>query len=181
MIKKFLLSLSVLIFLVLPASAHEKTITVKQEPTLGTLTGVASVYDWLYMAGQPDQETIKGLKGQGFEIVFNIRGLNEGTFDEKTLVEENGLTYYQVPLLKDGAMDPQAVKDIFAVIQENHGKKILFHCSSGNRIGAWFGAHLIQDHGYETEAAISLAKQAGITRAGTEKMLRTYLASLINE
>ncbi|MBL4767383.1 MAG: dual specificity protein phosphatase family protein [Rhodobacteraceae bacterium] len=178
MIKNFLLSLSALVLLVLPASAHEKTITVTQDLTLGTLTGVASVHDWLYMAGQPDQETIKGLKNDGFEVVFNIRGLDEGSFDEKTLVEENGMTYYQVPLLKDGAMDPQAVKDIFAVIQKNRGKKILFHCSSGNRIGAWFAAHLIQDDGYETEAAISLGKQAGITRSGTEKMLRTYLASL---
>lgn len=178
MTKYLLLCLSFIILMIVPASAFGPNFQVKQEPAIGSLTGVASVNDWLYMAGQPDQATIKGLSSSGFEVVINIRGHNEGTFDEKALVEENGMSYYQLPLLKNGAMQEQAVVDILAVVMANRDKKILFHCSSGNRIAAWFAAHLIRDHDYETEAAITLAKQAGLTKAGMERILRDYLAKI---
>lgn len=178
MIKKLLLSLGFILLVVQPSSAHEPTIEVKKEPAIGTLTGVASLDNWLYMAGQPDQATIAGLRDAGFEVVINIRGRDEVKFDEKSLVEANGMTYYNVPLLKNGEIQEQAVRDILAVVEANRNKKILFHCSSGNRIAAWFAAHLIRDKGYEKERAITLAKQAGLTKASTEKMLRDYLAKI---
>ncbi len=178
MIKKLLLCLPFIFVIALPGKANEDVITVKKEPVIGTLAGVASYNEWLYMAGQPDQKTIAGLQDKGFEVVINIRGRDEVKFDEKTLVEESGMAYYNVPLLKDGAIQEQAVGDILAVVLENRGKKILFHCSSGNRIAAWFAAHLIRDHGHDKEAAITLAKQAGLTKASTERMLRDYLAKI---
>lgn len=178
MIRKILLCLPVIFIMALPGYASEATVTVKKEPAIGTLTGVASLNNWLYMAGQPDQATIRGLHEKGFEVVINIRNQGEVAFDEKTLVEENGMSYYNVPLLKDGQMQEQAVRDILNVINANRDKKILFHCSSGNRIGAWFAAHLIRDKGYEKEAAITLARQAGLTKDSTKRMLRDYLAKI---
>ncbi|MCK5424199.1 MAG: dual specificity protein phosphatase family protein [Emcibacter sp.] len=178
MIKKILLSLSLISGMILSASAYENTFDLKKEPVIGTLAGVTSLNNWLYMAGQPDQATIKELKSKGFDVVINIRGPHEMNFDEKSLVEANDMAYFNVPLLKDGEMQEQAVVDILAAVMANRNKKILFHCSSGNRIAAWFAAHMIRDHGYETEAAITLAKQAGMTKAGTERMLRNYLAKI---
>lgn len=178
MTKKLTFALSFIILMIVSASTHETTIEIKKEAAIGTLTGVASLNNWLYMAGQPDQATIKGLKAQGFDVVINIRGRDEVKFDEKTLVEENGMSYFNIPLLQDGAMQETAVINILAVVEANRDKKILFHCSSGNRIAAWFAAHLIRDKGYEQEAAITLAKQAGLTKASTERMLRNYLAKI---
>jgi len=178
MTKKLLLSLCFIFIFNMPGNTYEPPLEIKKEPTIGTLTGVASLNNWLYMAGQPDQATIAGLQDAGFEVVINIRGRDEVKFDEKRLVEENGMAYYNVPLLKDGQMQEQAVLDILKVVEANRDRKILFHCSSGNRIAAWFAAHLIRDKGYEKEAAITLAKQAGLSKAGTEKMLRDYLAKI---
>ncbi len=178
MIKKLLLAGPIIIIMLLSTGAHEPTVEVKKEPAIGNLTGVASLNDWLYMAGQPDQETIIGLKDQGFEVVINIRGRAEMAFDEETLVEQNGMAYYIIPLLKDGEMQENAVMEILAAVEANRNKKILFHCSSGNRIAAWFAAHLIRDKGYDKEKAITLAKQAGMTKASTESMLRNYLAKI---
>ena len=182
MLKKTLLApsfiMAFILALTLTACADEATFKVKNEPVIGTLTGVTSLNDWLYMAGQPDQATIAGLSAKGFEVVINIRGRDEVRFDEKTLVEKNGMAYYNVPLLKNGEMQEAAVIDILAVVVANKDKKILFHCSSGNRIAAWLAAHMIRDHDYETEAAITLAKQTGMTKASAEQMLRNYLAKI---
>ncbi|PCI45636.1 MAG: hypothetical protein COB49_09830 [Alphaproteobacteria bacterium] len=178
MIKSLLLSLIFISGVSLIGGAHESDLGLKKEPPIGTLIGVTSLQNWLYMAGQPDQMTIMELKDKGFEVVINIRGKEEMNFDEKALVEENNMAYFNVPLLKDGEIQEQAVIDILAVVEANRDKKILFHCTSGNRIAAWFAAHLIRDKGYEKERAITLAKQAGLTSANTERMLRNYLAKI---
>ncbi len=187
MLGKFLASLSIIILIILPAFAHEKgaheegkkhVIDLKKEAAIGNMSNVTSLHGTIYMTGQPDQATVGSLKEQGFQVVLNIRGADEGKFDEKAMVTGDGLAYYNVPLLKDGQIQDSAVSEIHAIIKENKGKKILFHCASANRVAGWFGAHLARDMGYETEAAISLAKEAGLTKAGMEKILRDYLANL---
>lgn len=176
----------------LPAQAHEEdhkedhkknhkkdqAIEIKDVGTIGNMAHVTSVHDRIFMAGQPDQETLKSLKDKGFDIVLNIRGTDEVKFDEKGLVEQNGLEYFNIPLLKDGKIQDDAVTKIHDVIKNSKGKKILFHCSSGNRVASWLGAHLVRDMKYDKDSAITLAKQAGMTHAGMETVLNNYLAQL---
>lgn len=186
MIRNLLVSLAALVVLVAPTQAeenqnqhkHHHAIDLKKEAPIGNITNVTSLHGSIYMAGQPDEATLKDLKDLGFEVVINIRGKDELTFDEKALVEEQGLTYYNLPLLHDGKIQDSAVEEIHQAVKSNRGRKILFHCSSGNRIAGWFGAHLVRDMGFETERAVNLAKQAGMTKAGMEKILRAYLDTL---
>ena len=52
-------------------------------------------------AFQPDKETVAMMKDQGINLVLNIRGENEDPgFDERKLVEENGMSYIQIPYMK---------------------------------------------------------------------------------
>jgi len=178
MIKKIFLSLSFLLVAILPATAEQHHIQLKKEAAIGNLAHVTSVKEWLYITGQPDQQTIKSLKAHGFDMVINIRGKDEVTFDEKALVESSGLIYVNHPLLQDGKIQDSAVEKIHEIIAQNKGKKILFHCSSGNRAAAWFGAHLVRDMGYDTEKAIDLAKQAGMTKDSMAVILRDYIRTL---
>jgi len=181
MIKKLLLSFSIIIFMALPTRAQDGTkehiIDLKKEPAIGNMASVISLHGSIYMTGQPDEITLNSLKDLGFDVVLNIRATDEITFDERALVERHGLAYYNVPLLKDGHIQDAAVSKIHNVIKGNKGKKILFHCSSGNRVAGWLGAHLARNMGYTAEAAISYSKQAGMTKAGMEKILRDYISS----
>lgn len=182
MIRKIFLSLSVILLTALPAQAHEAgkehVIDLKKEAAIGNLANVISLHKTIYMAGQPDEATLNSLKGLGFDVVLNIRAADEMDFDEQAIVEGHGLAYYNIPLLKDDQIQDASVAAIHAVIKENKGKKILFHCSSGNRVASWLGAHLVRAMDYETEAAIAYSKQAGMTKEKMENILRDYIASL---
>jgi len=178
MFKKILLALSLVLLTIAPASAAGPRLDLKAETPFGNLKNLHSLNDRVYFTGQPDPATLGRLKDQGFAVVINIRGPEEMTFDEQAVVMENGLAYHNLPLLKEGRIADAAVAAIHAALQQRRGQKILFHCSSGNRAAAWLGAHLARDMGYDVEAAVALAKQAGMTKDSTEKILRDYLASL---
>ncbi|MBL4803101.1 MAG: dual specificity protein phosphatase family protein [Emcibacter sp.] len=188
MLKKILFPLisclTIILAIISPVSAdaHGKKhiIDLRAESPVGNMSNIISLHGSIYMAGQPDPVTLGLLGDQGFEVVINIRREGEVDFDERTLVGNN-LSYYNIPLLKDGKIQDAAVEKIHAALSENKGKKILLHCSSGNRVAAWFGAHLVRDMGYAPDKAIALAKEAGMTKAGMAKILRGYLDELVKK
>ncbi|WP_339862904.1 beta-lactamase hydrolase domain-containing protein [Paremcibacter congregatus] len=179
---RFFICLFIALGLGVPALADNHhaapELDLKTEAALGDLPQTFSLHGRIYMAGQPDEATLASLKDQGFDMVINIRSPQEMTFDEQTIVTAQGLDYHNLPLMKDGAIDDQTVTDIHQVIEASPGKKILLHCSSGNRVAGWFGAHLARDMHMSPEEAIATAKQAGLTKASMEKILRSYLDSL---
>ncbi len=182
MIKKILISLTLIGLSLLPAHAEEQpakhVIDLKSEAAIGNMSQVISLHGAIHMTGQPDQATLAALKDSGFDVVLNIRGKGELDFDEQAIVEGKGLAYYNVPLLKDGKIQDSAVTEIHDILKQNKGKKILFHCSSGNRVASWLGAHLARDLAYTSEQAISYAKQAGMTKDGMTKILQNYINNL---
>ena len=120
-------------------------------------------------AAQPDEATTKMLKDQGFDLVINVRELNEDLgFDEKARVEEQGIEYKQIPYLTDPSFDVgfshTALEQIKAEIDKasQKGQKILLHCSHGQRVASTLGAILYRDYGYSKEEAFKMAQAAGL-------------------
>tara|TARA_R110002096_G_scaffold416576_2_gene619206 strand:+ start:14961 stop:16025 length:1065 start_codon:yes stop_codon:yes gene_type:complete len=120
-------------------------------------------------AAQPDVDTVNMFEDQGFDLVINIRELNEDLgFDEKTLVEEQGITYMRIPYMQEPSFESEfsdaALSKIKAAIDDGtaKGQKILLHCSHGQRAGSTLGAILYRDYGYSKEAAFEAATQAGM-------------------
>ncbi len=149
----------------------------KMDP-IGNMEKVIRHDSWMFMTGQPDEATLATLKDHDFKLVINIRAANEIKFDEKAIVEKDGIAYYNVPLMKDGKIQDSAVTAIHEIIGKHKGEKMLFHCSSGNRVAGWYGAHMARDMGFDTETSVMLAKKAGMTKDSMEEILRAYIAEL---
>lgn len=120
-------------------------------------------------AAQPDEDTVKMFKDQGFDLVINLRELNEDLgFDEKTLVEEQGISYMQIPYMQEPTFESEfsdaALSKVKAAIDDGTatGQKILLHCSHGQRAASTLGAILYRDYGYTKEAAFKAATEAGM-------------------
>ncbi|MCF8473902.1 MAG: hypothetical protein K9G26_04325 [Emcibacter sp.] len=175
--QKIFISFFILLSMTLPTLSQEHHIDLKTVGSIENMNNVISLHDSIFMAGQPDEAALKKLKALGFEIVINIRAKDEMTIDEDNIVKEAGLIYYNIPLMKEDKIIDAAVDEIHTALKDNKGKKILLHCSSGNRVAAWFGAHLGRDMDYDTEAAVTLAKQAGMTKDSMETILRDYLTT----
>lgn len=178
MIKKHLFSLSAVLSVLIFALIYSQINDRAKGFSYLQPADLPAAYGALYFAGQPDPKALKTLKDEGFAVVINIRGPEEMDFDERAAAENNGLTYYNLPLLHDGKIMDSAVTKIFAAIKENRDKKILLHCTSGNRVASWFGATLVRDMGYTRKDAIKMSRKAGMTRYDTERSLRNYLDKL---
>ena len=134
----------------------------------GNLTNTPHYGNVVY-AAQPDEETVKMFKDQGFDLVINLREFNEDLgFDEKALVEEQGITYKQIPYMTaptfDAEFSDEALTEIKKVIDEatSRGEKILLHCSHGQRVASTLGLILYRDYGYSREDAFKVAADAGM-------------------
>ncbi|MCC3861114.1 hypothetical protein [Pseudemcibacter aquimaris] len=121
-------------------------------------------------AAQPDEATTKTFKEHGFDLVINIRGFNEDLgFDEKAAVESQGIEYKQIPYLTaptfEAGFSHAALSEIKSVIDEASlaGKKILLHCSHGQRAGSTLGAILYRDYGYSKDDALKMSLAAGLS------------------
>ena len=120
-------------------------------------------------AAQPDLDTVKILKDQGFDLIINIRELNENIgFDEKKLLEKQGILYVQIPYMQEPSFNSEfsdvALNKIKLAIDDGtrKGLKILLHCSHGQRVASTLGAILYRDYGYTVEEAFEAANKAGM-------------------
>lgn len=134
----------------------------------GNLTNTPHYGNVVY-AAQPDEETVKMFKDQGFDVVINLREFNEDIgFDEKSLVEAQGITYKQIPYLTapsfEAEFSDEALTIVKAAIDEAtaKGQKILLHCSHGQRVASTLGLILYRDYGYSREKAFEVAAEAGM-------------------
>ena len=130
----------------------------------------------LYFSGQVDTESLHMAKLQGVTTIVNTRYPAEMDWDEKSIAENLGLEYIIIPISRDSdTFDPQTIAQIDTVVRERKGQKILMHCSSGNRVAAWYAIHLIDKQNMKDDEALAVARKNGLTRAGMEKRVHTYL------
>jgi len=143
-------------------------ITEKPNTPFGNLKTMPHLGNVVY-AAQPDEDTAKMLKDKGFDLVINVREFNEDLgFDEKAVVEEQGIEYKQIPYLTEPSFEAgfshTALEEIKQEIDKasKKGKKILLHCSHGQRVASTLGAILYRDYGYSKEEAFKMATAAGL-------------------
>ncbi|MDG1708867.1 MAG: sulfur transferase domain-containing protein, partial [Emcibacteraceae bacterium] len=161
------------IFMMVSAQAQNLDhLTVEKEiSSFGNLQKADHLGNIVYSA-QPDENTIKMLKEQGFDMIVSVRYDDEKVdFDERKVVEENGMSFIRIPYFK-GSIDDKVRNVDDAGIAElskmlntatMNGSKVFMHCQSGQRASAALGSLLARDYGYSKEQAIDIAAKAGLT------------------
>lgn len=133
----------------------------------------------IYFSGQPTKEDLKKLKEQGFTTVINMRSPKEhDEAGERSILQKDGINYYNMPFPKNLKINDDYTDKIYSTIKKNRKSgKTLIHCSSGNRVAIWIGAHFHRHHDTNKEDSISKAKELGLTKSKAEKALKKYLES----
>ena len=139
----------------------------------------ANRYGNIYFSAQPDKASLKQLKDKGFRTVINLRGKEEGAYkesDERKKIKSEGLNYYNIPFDMKKKLTREYVKSVTKkVVKHRSEGKVLVHCSSGNRVGVWLGAHFKDDHKLSDEESVDLAKELGLNNPKAISKLRSYL------
>jgi protein tyrosine phosphatase (PTP) superfamily phosphohydrolase (DUF442 family) len=152
----------------------------KREKSIGNLNKVHS-FGNIYLAGQPDEATLSQLKDQDFQAVINIREPSENPeFAEQSLVEKQGMKYYNIPLKKRSDITDSWVASIQSAIEENKGSKVLLHCEEGDRAGVWLGSYLVKEKRSSKESAEAMMESFDLVNPYWIKSLRKYTSKKEN-
>lgn len=135
----------------------------------------------LWFSGQPDRAGLEAAKDAGVSVVVNLRHPSELDWDEKTAAESLGLSYYNLPVVGTGPLSHEIFAAIDALVAEHQDEQMLVHCSSSNRVGAWFTAHLVTHHGMGLEDALKVGRKTGLTKKPLVEKVRAYVKALAEE
>ncbi len=128
-----------------------------------------------------EQIAISGLIGEGgaqalvatgFKTVIDLRTANEGTADEKALVDRAGMNYINIPMTVAGISEEQLAAFTQAI--ETAQMPVLIHCGSGNRAGAMWASYQIKK-GVDPEIALEAGRKAGMRPPMEEKVKAAFV------
>ncbi|MGZ8395203.1 MAG: protein tyrosine phosphatase family protein [Rhodoplanes sp.] len=85
----------------------------------------------------------RGLKALGFATIVDLRGPDEGAAFEKTIVEEAGLRYVNIPVTS-GAPTEAQIAEFARIVEDARNAPLLVHCVTANRVGAMWALYRAQ-------------------------------------
>jgi uncharacterized protein (TIGR01244 family) len=117
------------------------------------------------VSGQPAPHELIELERAGVEHVFNAREPGElDAWDQPAAVGALGLEYHSLPIGGADDLDRAAVERFDRIVESIGDDPALFHCASGNRVGALFALRAGWLEGKDTETAIEIGEAHGLTR-----------------
>ena len=117
----------------------------------------------LVTGGQPSEEQLVAFRAAGGQVVLDIRAAREPRpLDEVAVAQRLGLEYIVIPVTTGAATDA-TLERIVDALRKAHGRPTLFHCASGNRVGAALIPYLVLDQGMDEEDAVQQALRVGLT------------------
>ena len=127
-----------------------------------------------FTSGQPSQEAFSALAKKGVQVVVNLRPQSEQDWNEQAKVESLGMSYINLPVAGAEGVSFENAKKLDEILKGLEGKTVLVHCASGNRVGALIALNVFKQNGENTDAAVEVGKQWGLTRL--EPLVREKLA-----
>ncbi len=129
------------------------------------------------IAGQPDQEALRGLASKGVTVVVNLRTPEEMAdrevvpFDEEELIAQLGLDSVLIPIGGEDYPFRESAVDQFATVLEDHSGLVLLHCRSGVRASYLWVAYLVTVRGMSLDEALVRGEEMRIRPSPLEGLL----------
>ena len=118
--------------------------------------------DNLYLAGQPTEQSIQGIKDLGVTKVFNLRNSSEADFSfEENGFKKLGIGYVNIAIIKDQKLQKDKCDELSSLVANESAPFI--HCGTANRVGAWLITYLVKNKGMNFEDAVEVASNNGLT------------------
>ncbi len=127
-------------------------------------------------SGQPTPEQIAVLAKAGVKHVVSLRRPDEIDWDERAVVEANGMQFHSIPVAGLMGVTKENATKLEDLLNSFGNEPVLVHCGSSNRVGALKTlASLEAQDAASLEAAFAEGRRWGLT--GMESSLREKLNS----
>jgi uncharacterized protein (TIGR01244 family) len=112
------------------------------------------VDDTLITGGQPTEEQIREVAGDGFRTVINLAplGTHNSLADEAGLVQSLGMQYQHIPVVWDNPT-PSDFGTFEVVMQARPAGKTLLHCAANFRVTAFYSLYAQKHLGWSKAQA----------------------------
>ncbi len=122
--------------------------------------------DGLLTGGQPTREQLVRAAELGYRVVIDLRPAGEAgrLAGEETIVTGLGMRYVHIPIAGAQDLTEANARRLDEALRRAAGEPVLFHCASGNRVGALLALEAALVDGVAPEEALALGKRAGLTR-----------------
>jgi len=118
----------------------------------------------LIIGGQPSEADFRYLKSLGVSKVINLRPTTEViAFDQCQLMQKLALDYHLIMISDGRDLTKEAVQRLVYILPTDESR-CLFHCASGNRVGALLALKAYWFDGFEAEEAIQFGLDSGMTK-----------------
>ncbi|HEX2451371.1 MAG TPA: sulfur transferase domain-containing protein [Gemmatimonadales bacterium] len=125
--------------------------------------------------GQPSAADLERFAAAGGAIVLDTRDPREPRpLDETATLQRLGVGYEVVPIAA-GTLTDETLERIRGVLRTAGTRNVLFHCASGNRVGAALVPYLILDQGMDEEDAVVQARRVGLRSPELLEWARDYV------
>lgn len=115
------------------------------------------------VCGALDIDKVSALAKAGVDVVVNFQPEDELTFDEKSAVETAGMAYETLPIRNAEDLKQLNILALDHILRQHHGKKIVMHCKSGNRVGAAAALRAGWLRGRKIDTAMERGRSHGLT------------------
>jgi protein tyrosine phosphatase (PTP) superfamily phosphohydrolase (DUF442 family) len=127
--------------------------------------------------GQPSEKAFAKVAASRFRSVLSLRTADEGIDlkRERSLVEENGLRYFNIPVVSSAPRAEQA-DEFVKLVREKSNHPMLINCASANRVGAFMMIYRVLEQGWSEEKALDEALKIGLRGDELKKFAQSYIA-----
>lgn len=118
----------------------------------------------ILLGGQPSEEDFHYLKSLGVVKVINLRPTSEEIgFDQFALMQQLEFDYHLIVVADASDLSKEAAQNLAELLPKNN-ELCIFHCASGNRVGALLALKAYWFEGYSVEQAIQFGLDSGMTK-----------------
>jgi protein tyrosine phosphatase (PTP) superfamily phosphohydrolase (DUF442 family) len=127
--------------------------------------------------GQPTEQAFAKIAASGFRSVLSLRTSGEGIDlkKERSLVEKNGLRYFNIPVVSSAPRAEQA-DEFMRLVKEKSNHPMLISCASANRVGAFMMIYRVLEQGWSEQKALDEAIKIGLRGDELKKFAQSYIA-----
>jgi protein tyrosine phosphatase (PTP) superfamily phosphohydrolase (DUF442 family) len=128
--------------------------------------------------GQASERAFAKVAASGFRSVLSLRTPLEGVDlgKERTLVEQNGMRYFNIPVVSQAPRREQADEFLRIVKNPTH-HPMLIQCATANRVGGFMMIYRVVEQGWSTNKALKEALRIGLRGDELKAFARDYIAN----
>ncbi|MDD5542433.1 MAG: protein tyrosine phosphatase family protein [Acidobacteriia bacterium] len=146
-------------------------------PPTGSIIKFSCPRAWAATSGQPTPEGLEWIAKQGYRAVINFRTDQEGVdiAAEANHARQLGMNYIHIPAPFPELPD-EAVDKFLAAVADPKNRPVYIHCTTANRVGAFWMIYLVTKEGLSVEKAQEEAAGVGLKNQKLIDAARNYLS-----